>query len=62
VDCALLIPPGYPEDPGADLELQNGFPFIQAELLTQAAFDYYVSMIFGSDRRGVRKGVIEVLT
>ncbi len=52
VDCALLIGPDYPTDSAADAELQNGLLFIQAELLTQDAFDYYVSTVFGSDRRG----------
>lgn len=61
VDCALLIGPDYPADRALDGELQNGLPFIQAELLTQAAFDYYVDTVFGTDRGGVPKGVIEVL-
>jgi len=30
-------------------------------LLTQEAFDYYVGILYGTDRRGVSKGVIEVL-
>lgn len=62
VDCALLIGPDYPTDPAANAELQQGLPFIRAELLTQEAFDYYVGTIFGTDRRGVPKGLIEVLT
>ena len=61
VDCALLIGPDFPRDAEADAELQEGFPFIQAELLTQEVFDYYVNTIFGCDRRGVPKGMIEVL-
>jgi hypothetical protein len=61
VDCALLIGPEYPRDSVADMELQLGLPFIQSELLTQVAFDYYVDTVFGTDRRGVPKGVIEVL-
>lgn len=61
VDCVLLIGPDYPKDSGADAELQSGLPFIHAELLTKEAFDYYVHSIFGTDRRGVPKGLIEVL-
>jgi hypothetical protein len=61
VDCALLIGPDYPADPTADAELQQGLPFIQAELVTQEAFDYYLHTLFGTDRRGVPKGLIEVL-
>jgi len=56
VDCALLIGADYPTDAAADAELQQGLPFIQAEFLTQAAFDYYVQAVFGTDRRGVPKG------
>jgi hypothetical protein len=29
--------------------------------LTQEAFDYFVNDLFASDRRGVAKGIIEVL-
>lgn len=61
VDCALLIGPDYPSDAAADAELHKGLPFIQAELLTQRAFDYYVGTLYGTDRRGVPKGVVEIL-
>ena len=61
VDCALLIGPDYPLDANADGELQQGLPFIQAEFLDQDAFDYYVDTFYGTDRRGVAKGVVEVL-
>jgi hypothetical protein len=61
VDCALLIGPDYPSDADADAELQQGLPFIQAEFLTSDAFDHYVGTFFGTDRRGVVKGVVEVM-
>jgi hypothetical protein len=61
VDCVLLIGLDYPKDQTADAELQQGLPFIQAQLLTQEAFDYYVNTIFSTDRRGVLKGMVEVL-
>jgi hypothetical protein len=61
VDCALLIGANYPSDAGADAELQQGLPFMQAELLNQEAFDYYVGTLYGTDRRGVPKGIVEVL-
>ncbi len=61
VDCALLIGPNYPIDASADAELQQGLPFVQAELLSQDAFNYYVEILYSTDRRGVSKGVIEVL-
>lgn len=61
VDCALLIGPDYPLDANADAELQQGLPFIQAELVTQEAFDYFVNELYATDRRDVPKGMIEVL-
>lgn len=61
VDCVLLIGPDYPADQSADRELQQGLPFIQAELVTQEVFDYYVNKLFSTDRRNVPKGMIEVL-
>jgi hypothetical protein len=61
VDCALLIGPDYPSDAHADAELQQGLPFIQAEFLTIEAFDHYVGTFYGTDRRGVAKGVVEVV-
>ena len=62
VDCVLLIEPNYAGNSDTNAELQAGLPFIQAELLTQVAFDYYVNVIFGSDRFGVSKGVIAVIS
>lgn len=62
VDCALLIGPDYPKDETADAELQQGLPFIQAELVPQADFDFLVHDPFATDRQNIPKGVIEVLT
>ena len=61
VDCALLIDESYPVDLNAGAELKEGLPFIQASLLTQEAFDYYVGVLYATDRRGVAKGMVEVL-
>jgi hypothetical protein len=61
VDCVLLIGADYPKDAKSDAELQQGLPFIHAESLSQEAFDYYVNTVFGTDRLGTSKGMIEVL-
>jgi hypothetical protein len=61
VDCVLLIGPDYPRDAVADAELQQGLPFLQMAFATQAVFDHYVDVFFATDRRGVAKGMIEVL-
>lgn len=60
VDCALLIGADYPSEPMANAEWQQGLPFIQANLLTWDAFDFYVNTLFATDRRGVAKGLVEV--
>ena len=61
VDCVLLIGTDYPKNATADGELQQGLPFIHAEIVTQDAFDYYVNTFFTTDRRNMPKGMIEVL-
>ena len=61
VDCLLLIGPGFPTDAAAGAELSAGLPFLEMKLVGQADFDEYVNNIFGTDRRGVRKGMIEVI-
>jgi hypothetical protein len=61
VDCALLIGPDYPADLQADVELEQGLPFIQSALVMQEEFDFYVTVLYGTDRRGVPKGVVEVM-
>jgi hypothetical protein len=60
VDCVLLIGPKYPLDLAADKELHEGLPFVTMELVTQRVFELYVNEIFGTDRLGVRKGMVEV--
>ena len=61
VDCVLLIGPTYPLDDHADAELQIGLPFITMELVDRARFAEYTDAIFGTDRAGFPKGLVEVL-
>ena len=60
VDCVLLIGRGFPADPIAEAELNAGLPFLEMKLVGQADFDDYVNVTFGTDRRGVPKGMIEI--
>lgn len=60
VDCLLLIGPGYPDDPTAEEELENGLPFLDIAIVGQEDFGRFVERIFAADRRGVLKGMIEV--
>src|SRR5262249_730303 len=61
IDCVLLIGPDFPHDPGAEIELKEGLPFIDLHVVGAEDFDLFVHDIFGTDRLKVPKGVIEVL-
>ena len=61
VDCVLLVPPGRPRDVQAFRELRTGLPFVDAAVVRSVGrFDEYLRGIFGMDRFGTPKGVIEV--
>jgi hypothetical protein len=61
VDCVVLIGPGYPADRTAEQELDDGLPFLDIAVVGQVDFDRFVGRIFAADRRGVPKGMIEVI-
>lgn len=61
VDCVLLIGRGFPTDADAEAELNAGLPFLEMKLVGQADFDEYVMHVFGTDRMGVAKGMVEVM-
>ena len=61
VDCVLLIGQGFPTDPAAEAELQEGLPFLDVALVDEADFDYFVTRIYAFDRTRGEKGMIEVL-
>jgi hypothetical protein len=61
VDCVLLIGPRFPTDAAAEAELSAGLPFLEMKLVGQPDFEEYVNVIFGTDRKGIRKGMIEVV-
>jgi hypothetical protein len=60
VDCVLLVSLGYPADPTAELELDEGLPFLDLAIVTQKDFDRFVTRTFATDRHNVPKGMIEV--
>jgi hypothetical protein len=60
VDCVLLLSPGRRRDREALRELRDGLPFLDLKLVGPDEFDEYVNVIFGTDRMGVAKGVVEV--
>jgi len=61
VDCVLLIGSGFPSDATATKELDVGLPFLEMKLVGLVDFKEYIDDIFGTDRFGVRKGMIEVI-
>lgn len=61
VDCVLLIGRGFPADTDAEAQLIAGLPFLEIKLVGQADFDDYVNVVFGTDRMGVPKGMVEVI-
>ena len=62
VDCVLLVGRGFPADSIAEAELTAGLPFLEIKLVGQADFDDYVNVTFGTDRMGVPKGTIEIIS
>ena len=41
--------------------MQDGLPFIQLSVVDEELFERYVQVIFGTDRKAVPKGMIEVI-
>jgi hypothetical protein len=61
VDCVLLIGRGFSTDAAAEADLNAGLPFLELKIVREAAFDRYVAVIFGTDRNGIPKGMIEII-
>lgn len=61
VDCVLLAGSDFPRDEAAERELREGLPFIQLAIVDEALFERYVHVIFGTDRKAVPKGLVEVI-
>lgn len=61
IDCVLLIPQDV-SDATVLHELQQGFPFLSLEVVTEVdEFAYFTQRFFASDRESVVKGMIEVI-
>jgi hypothetical protein len=60
VDCVLLQGPAYRTDSDAAAELRQGLPFLEIKIVTQADYQFFAETVFGTDRDGTPKGVIEV--
>jgi len=62
VDCVLLFRRGGRKDQKAFKQLRDGLPFLDVALVFQKDFDKMVNKVFASDRHGVPKGMVEVMT
>jgi hypothetical protein len=62
IDCVLLIGPHFPNDASAARELVDGLPFLDLELVEASEFSLLVMCIFATDRNGVPKGLVEVIS
>ncbi len=60
VDCALMTGPDMPPVLGSEFESLGEIPFLHAVILDAGAFDAVVEELFGTDRWGNPKGIIEV--
>jgi hypothetical protein len=61
VDCVLLVNDALFKNPALDAALEDGFPFLEIDVVDRRAFDYYVETFFALDRKDVPKGMIEVI-
>jgi len=61
VDCVLLAAESA-MDIAAEDELVKGLPFLEIALVGPEDFDELVNLTFASDRYGVPKGMIEVIS
>lgn len=61
VDCVVLIEDDSVRDPGAVLEMLQGLPFLDIQVVKFPGFQYLVETVFATDRREKPKGVVEVI-
>ena len=62
VDCLLLAGQSFEADSDAAFALRAGLPYISLQLVeTAEEFDYFVRIIFGSDRGAIPKGMVEII-
>jgi hypothetical protein len=61
VDCVLLFAHGKRKDRKAFRELKRGLPFLDVSVVNQRDFDSLVGKFFAADRKGLLKGMIEVV-
>ena len=61
MDCVLLVGVDFPSDADAELELTDGLPFLQIDVVRDEGFRDLVERIYATDRDQIPKGMIEVV-
>ena len=61
VDCLLLTSDAFLEDQVVEDTLEDGFPFLEIEVVSRREFDYFVQRFIAEDRKNIPKGMIEVI-
>ena len=62
VGCVLLAGDTYDEKSEAAFMVRVGLPYLSLEIVDRREeFDFFVREVFGSDRRGRAKGIVEVI-
>ena len=61
VDCTLLIEESAQMDQGIFLEIEDGLPFLDIQVVKRIAYDIMINRVYATDRFHVPKGIVEVL-
>jgi hypothetical protein len=61
VDCVLLQGPLYRRNSSAARELSKGLPFLELKRVRQRDFDFFINVMFATDRQMIAKGLVEVI-
>ncbi len=60
VDCVLLFERKGRKDAAAFRSLRDGLPFLGITIVSQKEFETMINDVFGTDRHGNAKGMLEV--
>ena len=61
VDCVLLVAADFHEDSEAAMELHEGLPFLDLEIVDESELLFLVEELFATDRETVPKGLVELM-
>ena len=61
VDCVLLIEESARMNQDIILDILDGLPFLDVQVVKKEAYDYLIETMYATDRWQAAKGVVEVL-